>query len=330
MNVAHSLKLHSMKILFLLGLILAHSSAIAQTMALGIATQPSAALLQIAVERGLLKDEGIAASVTRYPSGKHALQEGLFTGEVDVVSAADTPVVASAFSRRDFAVVAIIFRADSLYSVIARRDAGIETPADLNGKTIAMQKASAVQYFLHLFSQRHRLRHETLKVRFLRAEELPKALLSGEVDAFAMREPYISQAAKLLGDRAVVFSEPGLFPQYELLVVTRPYLNAKPEAVKALLRALFRAHGLLEDDPETAVGLVARFLNTDVDRLLDAALGWHTDVTLDQAMLLAMEFEAQWMIDDGLIVRPRIPNLLRIIDPAPLSEVDPDAVTLRY
>jgi ABC-type nitrate/sulfonate/bicarbonate transport system substrate-binding protein len=84
MNVAHSLNLHSMKILFLLGLILAHSSAIAQTMALGIATQPSAALLQIAVERGLLKDEGIAASVTRYPSGKHALQEGLFTGEVDV------------------------------------------------------------------------------------------------------------------------------------------------------------------------------------------------------------------------------------------------------
>lgn len=315
------------RLLLPLALLFASASA-AEPMAIGISTQPSAALLQIAAERGLFAAEGIDAKISRYPSGKRAMLEGLFAGKADVVSAADTPVVANAFSRQDFAVIAAIFRADDVNSIIARRDAGIAAPADLRGKTVGTQERSAVHYFLHLFLSKHRIPHDELTVKFYKAEALPAALATGEIDAFSMREPFIGHAQALIGDNAVVFKEPRLFPQYELLLVRRDYLRAHPDAVRGLLRALARAAIVMHDDADVGTALIGRFIGTNVDQVARALDGWRPRLFLDQAMLLAMEFEAEWIIDDALTDQRRIPNLLRIIDPAPLAEIDPDAVTI--
>lgn len=302
----------------------------AEPMALGIATQPSAALLQIAVEAGLLEAEGVDVKVTRYPSGKRAMLDGLFAGKAQVISSADAPVVANAFKRDDFAIIATIFLADNVNSIIARRDAGIQQPSDLNGKRLATQRASAVHYFLHLFMLKNQIVHQGTQKTFLPAVELPDALASGQIDAFSMREPFIGQAKALLGDNAIVFKEPGLYPQYELVVVDRDYLAANPEAVRGLLRALIKAHELLDEDPTAAATVVARFLDVDPEPILAQVSDWSTDVVLNQALLLALEFEAQWMIDDGITDQRRIPNMLRVIDPAPLKAVAPRAVTLKY
>jgi sulfonate transport system substrate-binding protein len=306
----------------------AASTQAGEPMSIGISTQPSAALLQIAAERGLLAAQGIDARISRYPSGKRAMLEGLFTGQVDVVSAADTPVVANAFSRQDFAILSAIFQADDVNSIIARRDAGINAPTDLRGKTLGTQQASAVHYFLHLFMAKHRIRHDQLEIEFLQAEALPAALAAGEIDAFAMREPFIGQAEELLGDNAIVFKEPRLFRQYELLLVSRDYLQAHPETVRALLRALEQAALLMQENAAGMTDLIARFIGGDASDVKHALDGWRPRLFLDQGLLLAMEFEADWIIEDGLTDQSRIPNLLRIIDPEPLAEVDPDAVTM--
>jgi ABC-type nitrate/sulfonate/bicarbonate transport system substrate-binding protein len=309
-------------------LLWAVAASAAEPMGIGISTQPSAALLQIAAERGLFAAHGIDARISRYPSGKRAMLDGLFTGAADVVSAADTPVVANAFSRQDFAVLAAIFQADDVNRIIARRDAGIAVATDLRGKTIGTQRASAVHYFLHLFLAKHRIRHDEVTAKFLKAEELPEALAAGDIDAFSMREPFIGQAHALLGDNAIVFEEPRLFPQYELLLVRRDYLLAHPETIRGLLRALGQAAVLMNEDAAAMTDLIARYIGGDDADVAEALHGWRPRLFLDQGMLLAMEFEAEWIIDDGLTDQSRIPNLLRIIDPEPLAEVDPDAVTM--
>jgi len=309
-------------------LLCAASASAAEPMGIGIGTQPSAALLQIAAERGLLAAQGIDARISRYASGKRAMLDGLFTGAADVVGAADTPVVANAFKRQDFAVLAAIFQADDVNRIIARRDAGIDSPADLRGKTVGTQEASAVHYFLHLFLAKHRIGYDEVTLKFFNAEALPKALADGEIDAFSMREPFIGEAQALLGDNAIVFKEPRLFPQYELLLVRRDYLQAHPARVRALLRALGQAAKLMQDDAAGMTALIARFIGGDLADVTEALRGWRPRLFLDQAMLLGMEFEAEWIIHDGLTNQSRIPNLLRIIDPEPLAEIDPDAVRM--
>jgi NitT/TauT family transport system substrate-binding protein len=100
--------------------------------------------------------------------------------------------------------------------------------------------------------------------------------------------------------------------------------------VKGLLRALLKAHRFVEDDPQAAGALVAAFIDTAEAPIQAQVPSWNTQVALNQGLLLALEFEAQWMIDDGITEQRRIPNMLRVIDPSPLQSVAPDAVTLEF
>lgn len=311
------------------------SSALAgDPIAVGVSAQfsaqPSSALLQIALERGLLREEGLDPIVTRYASGKLTLLDGLFAGKEDGVSSAGTPVVVQSFNRNDFAIIAASFNADDINGLVARRDRGIAAPADLAGKTIATQRASAVHYFLYLFPLKRRIPEDSVRFVFLQPDEPVPTLAAGEVDTFSMRAPYIGQARDLLGDDAVVFNEPGLFPQFEVTLVSREYLKAHPEAIAALLRALQRAEQLAADDPQQAASRLAHAIGSDPTEVADLPRGSRLAVSLDQSMLLAMEHQARRTIDAGLTDQQRMPNLLERIDFGPLGALDPRALTILH
>lgn len=305
---------------------------------LGLAAQPSSALLMIALEQDAFADAGLAVTATRYPSGKRALQDGLLAGREDVASSTEVPVALAGLRARTFEddapplrILASVFSADDVNRIAARRSLGIETPADLAGRRIATQRGSAVHFFWHLFSLEHGV-HEPSRLHWLRAEELPQALARGRIDAFSMREPYISEARTLLGDDLVVFSAPGLYVQRELLVVAEDYARAQPPALRQLLRALLEAERFARGHPAAAQRAIARQL--DVAPAQIAALWPHMElrVKLDQALLLLLEEEARWALAADLVPQPSdaaaLPNFLAWIDAAPLAAERPAAVTL--
>ena len=120
----------------------------AGTIRIGLAAQPTCALLAIAEARDFYEEEGLNVVTTTYPSGKRALHDGLLAGNEDIVNVADVPVALKAFEKADMLIVGTIGHADTIQKVIARRDAGITVPEDLRGKNIATQKGSAVHFFL--------------------------------------------------------------------------------------------------------------------------------------------------------------------------------------
>ena len=66
----------------------------------------------------------------------------------------------------------------------------------------------------------------------MRAEELTPSLVQGRIDAFSMREPYIGNAKKLLGDNAIVFSERGIYMSSELAITTRAFADKNPDIIE--------------------------------------------------------------------------------------------------
>lgn len=296
---------------------------------LGVALQPSSAMIIIAMENGYLSAEGLEIDVKTYPSGKRALLDGLFTGDVDLVSASDAPIVFNSFERQDFRVIASIFSADNFNRVIARRDRGIAKPADLRGKRVATQKASAVHFFLHLFLLENGLSEKDVQLSFMKAGKLPGALARGDIDAFSMREPYISQAAQLLGpDNAVIFAEPGLYDQSDQVVVLNKILKEKPDAIRRFLKALARAEKFLINDTRKAAGILAKVIKGDRAALETGLSESRYKLELTQSLFLRLEDEARWVIDAKLTRHETTPNFLRFIDTAPLKAVRPDAVTI--
>ena len=304
-------------------------SAAEQVLRVGVPLAPSSALIVIALENGYLSAEGLEIKVKTYPSGKRALLDGLFTGDVDLVSACDAPVVFNSFARQDFKIIASIFSADNLNRVIARRDRGIAKPADLKGKRVATQKASAVHFFLHLFLLENGLSEKDVRLSYMKAGKLPAALVNGDIDAFSMREPYISQAAALLGqDKAVIFAEPGVYDQSDQIVVLDKTLAEKPDAIRGFLKALARAETFIDNNIQQAAGILAKVLKGDPAAIKTLLSESRYNLKLTQTLFLRLEDEAQWVVDAKLTRHKTAPNFLRFIDTAPLKAVRPNSVTI--
>jgi len=297
---------------------------------IGLAMQPSSALSIIALEKGYFDKLGLQVDVREFPSGKRALNEGLLTGAVDVAIAAEVPAVIANLRGEEFVLLAATFRADNVNRIIARRDAGISKPADLIGKRIATQQGSAVHFFMHLFLIENGIQKGDLFQYFMKAEQLPAALETNRVDAFSMREPYISRAAKLLGDNHIIFSAPGSYNQFDLVVVSKNCLKEKKNASGKFVAALLQAEKFMKNHPEEAAQIVSDKLGSSKDAIQHAWKGAVISVSLDHALITVMEDISRWAINEKIVDVKRVPNFLDAIHFNALEKESPESVTVRH
>ncbi len=313
-------------LLWVVALLLSESVS-AAPLRVAVAQQPQSALFHIAAQQGFFRDEGVEVEISRHISGKRALLDGLLAGKADLATAAESPVVANSFQYRGYRVIAAINYISNNNRVVARRDAGIERPTDLRNKRVATQEASAVHYFLHLFLNRHGVSENDVELSFMKGNQLPGALARGEIDAFSMREPYVGEAVQLLGEQALVFAEPGLFLQFDLVVVSQEALQRRSE-IDAVLRALLRAERFAKQNPAAAIEDVATFSGSEESGITTLWNDYHPVVELDSSLLIALDAEAVWVLQSGLTHRSRVPDMFRLIDSRPLQRVDPLRVRL--
>jgi len=294
---------------------------------IGLGAQPTAALLIIADEKGFFQEEGLNVIIKEYPSGKRALLDGLFAGEVDIVNVAEVPVVFSSFERKDFSIIASISSADSIQKIVARRDSGIVGEQDLAGKRIATQRASAVHFFLHSFLIFSDMSEEDINLSFMKAEELPNALFEGKIDAFSMREPYVSEAVDLLGSNAVVLSKKRVYVTTDTLVALNSFIHQNKKTLRRLLKALIKAEEFATQNSVNANGIVTQRLDASKKAVSELWPDLKLKVNLNPVLVLTMEDEAKWAIDNSLL-EGEVPNYLDYIYFDALEEVKPEAVSI--
>ncbi len=293
---------------------------------IGVEQSPLLALVMIAEDQAFFSKQGVDVKIKFYASGKLALS-GMFSEEVDLATPAETPFVFSSFERMDFSVVATLGSSDNETKIVARKDREIQKPGDLRGKRIATQKASAVHFFLHSFLTKHGLSERDIKLSFKHPDELVPALANGEIDAFSMREPYVSRAKKLLKD-IVVFGEPGLCRMTRNLVAFNTFIKDRPQAVKSVLQALIKSEEFVKKYPERAQRIVS---NKTGIKESDIAGHWpdlRFEVSLEQSLLTSLENEARWVIRNKWTDRKKIPNYLNFIYLNALEGVKPKGVSI--
>lgn len=282
---------------------------------IGVAMQPTDALVFIALENGYFAALGLDVVYKKYPSGKRALTEGLFKGDVDLVSASDVPVAMAGLNNKKFTILTTLFRADNVNRIIARKDRGIAVAEDLKGKTVGTQRASAVHFFLNEFLLDHGIVPGDVTSRFLKAEQLPQALANGTLDAFSMREPYISQARVLLGDNAIVFAAPGLYAQVEVLVGLPGFIRAHPQVIAKVMAGLVRAETFASKNPAKAIKLTARWLGVGEQQVADIWPQSQFQMGLDASLLSLLESEARWAIENDISTAAQVPSYVKYMPP---------------
>ncbi len=286
-----------------------------------------ASLIIIGQEQGFFSQEGLDVTTRKYPTGKAAF-EGMFSGEVDMASVAETPIVFKSFEQQDFSIIAELSSSNNFVRIVARKDKGILKPADLRGKSIATPQGTVFHFFSHLFLIKNGLSENDVKLSFKKPEELISGLVRGEIDAFSFREPSISEANKLLGDKAVVFAEPGLYFQTFNLAALKSFIKDKPETIKRVLRALIEAEEFTKKYPDKAKKIISKYMGISETEMAAVWSDVTLQISLDQPLLLTLEDEARWAIKSGFTDKKEVPNYLNFIYLDGLEAVKPKAVTI--
>jgi len=291
------------------------------------ATSLLASLVHIAEERGYFLEEGIDVEIKGYPTGKAALAATL-SGEVDMGTVADTPIVSNSFERNDFAIVVTIINSAQHSKALARKDSNINTPQDLVGKKVATTVGTTAHYFMAVFFILNKLDISDVEIVNLKPGEMVEAIVNGDVDAIFAWEPNILKATKSLGDNAVILPSDVGYEATFNLVTMNDYIGNNPELIRKVIKALAKAEEFITNNREESIKIIALRLKIDRDYMDKIWDGYRFGIFLSQTLILTLEDVARWSIRNNFTDKTEVPNYLDYIYMDALEEVKPEAVTI--
>lgn len=133
-------------------------------------------------------------------------------------------------------------------ALVTRKDSGITSLQDLQGKSVAVTRGTDPHIFLLRALDLVDLGEEDIRPVLLQHPDGYRALVSGQVDAWAGLDPYMAQA-ELEAD-AVLFFRNKDFNTYGVLNVREEFAENYPEAVRRVLTIYEKARRYALQHPE--------------------------------------------------------------------------------
>ncbi|KWC39173.1 sulfonate ABC transporter substrate-binding protein [Burkholderia ubonensis] len=218
-----------------------------------------AGLLSVVKAQGALetrlKPLGYRVQWFEFPAGPQLL-EALNANSIDFgYTGAPPPVFAQAAGVR-FVYVGAEPPAPHNEAVVVKPDSPIKSVADLRGKKVALQKGSSANYLLLKALQKAGVRYDEIRPVYLPPADARAAFESGNVDAWAIWDPYYAAAQDTLKVRTLS-DYTGLTPTSNFYEAMRDFAQRNPEIVAAILQQA-RATGLwVNGHPAETAALLA-------------------------------------------------------------------------
>ena len=242
-------------------------------------------------------------------------------GVADLATNAETQALRISSRNPDLRIIMTV--SEGLYRIVGRRSSGIATLADLRGKRIATIPGTSSGYFLHKMLKTVGLTlADVTVVPIMPLTGMPTALADGTVDAVAIWEPEMENAARAIGADAIEFSGAGIYREVFNLNTTAQVL-ADPEkrsAVVAYVAELIKASEDIRANPAAVWPLVAQAGGYDRP-VIERAWAHHSFPALIMPDLLdVLEEEEIWLAGvEGRAPRSR-DALAVLIDPSVLRD----------
>jgi sulfonate transport system substrate-binding protein len=159
-------------------------------------------------EQVLLRAAGLLSSIpyhvqwATFTSGPPML-EAANDNAVDIGQVGNTPPIFAAAANGKIDIVAAL-RSPVGDSVLVPRNSAIHTLADLRGKTIAVAKGSSANGTLLNTLNKAGLKPTDVTISYLQPADAYAAFTQGSVAAWAIWDPYVTEAVQNLGARQLV------------------------------------------------------------------------------------------------------------------------------
>ena len=311
-------------ILVLWQMITSLSVMAAEPIVLSLSRTPLSLPFYVAQHEGFFYDEGIEVKVNEVIGGHRSMQQ-LLDGEADLATSTETVLMFNSFKRNDFAVIASFVSTTDDVKVIAHGTSGITRPEQLAYKRVGTILKSASHYYLDTLTLLNGIDPKSVQLVSLQPEDMASALERKEVDAIAVWQPFAYRAEREVSG-AKMLPDDGFYNLSFNLSASRQIIEQRSDDLVKLLRALDRATRFISTEPLKAQTILRSRLKLD-----QAYVDWiwpryQYQLTLGKSLLVSLESEARWAIEEGHITALRSPNYLSFIHSLPLRRILPAAV----
>lgn len=290
-----------------------------ERLTLGTSAVDLSALIWIAKAKGFFTEQRLDMDYKLYESGHLALKD-LLAGKLDLATATEFAAVRLGLDRPDFRIISILDQARD-QQLVARRDRGISTPADLKNKRVGVARNTSSEYYLQLLVVLEKMQSEDVHTVDLLPSGQVTAIAQGDTDAAMVWEPFVTMMKGELGKNAVSWSGQSGQDEYWLLLGTIGTIEKQPHAIRRFLSALASAEEFVKNHESGAMEIMAKHLG---DRHLGSLWKNHRfRLGLHRPFVLKMEAELKWIKSRGGTRQSEIPDLSGFIYFDALNAVDP-------
>ncbi|MEG4588863.1 sulfonate ABC transporter substrate-binding protein [Microcoleus sp. MOSTC5] len=239
-----------------------NTPASTKSVTVNIGFQKSATVLNALKTKGDL-EKALAASKSsvkfvEFPAGPPLL-EGMNAGSIDFGYTGEAPPVFAQAAGTPLVYVAYETSNPQSEGIVVPKDSPIQTVADLKGKKVAFAKGSNTNYLIVKALEAAGLQYSDITPVFLKPAEARAAFEGGNVDAWAVWDPYLAAAEKTAGGR-LIKDATGIAANRGYYLARKAFVDEHPEVLKLILDEVKKVDRWAAGNPVE----VAKFLETQL------------------------------------------------------------------
>lgn len=236
---------------------LAQGALTRMTIATGV--DPSFAPYYVAREGGIFQKHGLDVTVNTGPSGS-AMIAFLVGNQINSAYGAEQAGVSAHIVDQNVVAVAEGTALLRWISVLGRNIASMD---DLKGKRVGVARGTGSETFWLSVVAKLNLNPADYTIVNVEAPEMVAALERGNIDAFAVWEPWPTRAQRAIPNTRILVSNEQIQVVRNFVYMNKGWAEANSDTTARFMRALIEAQELIASNPDQAAAHVARFLRQD-------------------------------------------------------------------
>jgi NitT/TauT family transport system substrate-binding protein len=224
----------------------------------------------LAEEMGFFEEEGLDVDII-VMEGTAERKSSMITNRIDALGDTVDLLVLARDQKVPGVAVLEVDLSDGADGLIATEE--IQSLADLKDGKVAAQKNFVGESFLLYLLKKNGMSVDDVTIIDTESGAAGAAFVAGQVDAAVTWEPWLSKAKERQGGHVVVSSadEPGVI--VDILTINENVLQNRPDEVKALMRAWFKAIDYWESNKDEANAIMTKNYDMPVEEFADIISG---------------------------------------------------------
>ena len=235
----------------------AQGAPIRMTIATGV--DPSFAPFYVAREGGFFQRNGLDVTVNTGPSGS-AMIAFLVGNQINSAYGAEQAGVSAHLVDQNVVAVAEGTALLRWISVLGRNVASMD---ELKGKRVGVARGTGSETFWLSVVSKLNLNPADYTIVNVEAPEMVAALERGNIDAFAVWEPWPTRAMRAIPNTRILLSNDQIQIVRNFVYMNKGWAEQNAEATQRLMRSLIQAQEFIASNANEAAAQVARFLRQD-------------------------------------------------------------------